>query len=134
MAVVRRSPGFTQNSLMDVAAKEFRISVLGLERGMFVARLDRPWLGTGFALEGVAVRTDDEVHDPTDMSMWASALARASTVSQIVVLVLRYLSRTPDPARTRTIRRTRTNGSPFFSCGDSCGRLGDPSYQAIHSA
>lgn len=46
---------------MRVAAQEFRISVLGLERGMFVARLDRPWLGTGFPLEGVAVRTDDEV-------------------------------------------------------------------------
>lgn len=46
---------------MTVAAQEFRISVLGLERGMFVARLDRPWLGTGFPLEGVAVRTDEEV-------------------------------------------------------------------------
>jgi HD-GYP domain-containing protein (c-di-GMP phosphodiesterase class II) len=46
---------------MNVAVQEFRISVLGLEPGMFVARLDRPWLGTGFPLEGVAVRTDDEV-------------------------------------------------------------------------
>lgn len=46
---------------MNVAVQEFRISVLGLERGMFVARLDRPWLGTGFPLEGVVVRTDEEV-------------------------------------------------------------------------
>ncbi|GHA73736.1 HD-GYP domain-containing protein [Cognatilysobacter bugurensis] len=46
---------------MNAAVREFRISVLGLERGMFVARLDRPWLGTGFPLEGVAVRTDEEV-------------------------------------------------------------------------
>jgi HD-GYP domain-containing protein (c-di-GMP phosphodiesterase class II) len=46
---------------MNVAVREFRISVLGLERGMFVSRLDRPWIGTGFPLEGVALRTDEEV-------------------------------------------------------------------------
>ena len=32
--------------------QEFKISVRGLEQGMFVVRLDRPWLGTSFPIEG----------------------------------------------------------------------------------
>lgn len=46
---------------MALSTQEFRISVQGLERGMFVARLDRPWIGTGFPLEGIAVRSDDDI-------------------------------------------------------------------------
>ena len=40
---------------------EFRISVGGLAIGMYVARLDRPWLGTSFPLEGFKVRSEDDV-------------------------------------------------------------------------
>ncbi len=40
---------------------ETRIDVADLIVGMYVSRLDRPWLGTGFPLEGVAVRTVEEV-------------------------------------------------------------------------
>lgn len=43
------------------AGEDFRIAVAGLEPGMFVSRLDRPWVGTGFPLEGVMLRSDDEV-------------------------------------------------------------------------
>lgn len=42
-------------------AQEFRISVLGLQLGMFVARLDRPWMGSGFPLEGVMIASEDEL-------------------------------------------------------------------------
>ena len=41
--------------------REFRITVGGLEPGMFVSRLDRPWLGTDFPLEGALLRTPADV-------------------------------------------------------------------------
>jgi len=41
--------------------QELRIRVEGLRPGMFVSALDRPWLGTGFAFEGVMMRSADEV-------------------------------------------------------------------------
>jgi len=41
--------------------QEFKISVRGLEQGMFVVRLDRPWLGTSFPLEGFKVGTDEDL-------------------------------------------------------------------------
>jgi len=41
--------------------QEFKISVNGLEVDMFVTRLDRPWLGTSFPLEGFKVRTDEDI-------------------------------------------------------------------------
>ncbi len=41
--------------------QELRISVLGLQLGMFVARLDRPWMGSGFALEGVLINSEEEI-------------------------------------------------------------------------
>ncbi|MEO5596355.1 MAG: HD domain-containing phosphohydrolase [Lysobacteraceae bacterium] len=40
---------------------ETRIDVAGLTVGMYVSRLDRPWLGTAFPLEGLSVRNEDEV-------------------------------------------------------------------------
>jgi len=41
--------------------KEVKTSVDGLEVGMYVARLDRPWLKTPFALEGLAIRSTDDI-------------------------------------------------------------------------
>ncbi|GAB1595951.1 HD-GYP domain-containing protein [Lysobacter claricitrinus] len=41
--------------------QELRITTAGLERGMFVSELDRPWLGSGFAFEGVLVESDDDL-------------------------------------------------------------------------
>ncbi len=46
---------------MENAAREFKISVQGLRAGMFVSRLDRPWLGTDFPLEGFKVATDQDI-------------------------------------------------------------------------
>ncbi len=46
---------------MDNASREFKISVQGLKTGMYVSRLDRPWLGTAFPLEGFKVTTDEDI-------------------------------------------------------------------------
>jgi HD-GYP domain-containing protein (c-di-GMP phosphodiesterase class II) len=40
---------------------ERRIDILDLRVGMFVCRLDRPWEGTPFPLQGVEVRSDDDI-------------------------------------------------------------------------
>ncbi|MDH5833820.1 HD-GYP domain-containing protein [Luteimonas kalidii] len=41
---------------------ELCISTAGLQAGMYISRLDRPWQDAGFAFEGWLVRTEDEVH------------------------------------------------------------------------
>jgi HD-GYP domain-containing protein (c-di-GMP phosphodiesterase class II) len=41
--------------------QELRIDAEGLEPGMFVTELDRPWLGSGFPLEGVMLATAADV-------------------------------------------------------------------------
>ena len=41
--------------------QEFRISVRGLELGMFVSRLDKPWLDTPFPLQGFLVEDEAEL-------------------------------------------------------------------------
>ena len=46
---------------MTSPTNELRISVRGLMRGMFVSRLDRPWLETPFPLEGLKLSSDDEI-------------------------------------------------------------------------
>jgi HD-GYP domain-containing protein (c-di-GMP phosphodiesterase class II) len=46
---------------MDISAREVRISVQGLGLGMYVSRLDRPWLETAFLLHGLKLTSDDEI-------------------------------------------------------------------------
>jgi HD-GYP domain-containing protein (c-di-GMP phosphodiesterase class II) len=46
---------------MDTSSQEFKISVNGLRVGMYVSRLDRPWLSTHFALEGFLVASEDDL-------------------------------------------------------------------------
>ena len=46
---------------MNEEAQEFRISVQGLLLDMFVARLDRPWIGSGFPLEGVKITSEEQI-------------------------------------------------------------------------
>jgi HD-GYP domain-containing protein (c-di-GMP phosphodiesterase class II) len=46
---------------MSEYSQEFRISVAGLAVGMYVSRLDRPWLGTSFPLEGLMISSEDEI-------------------------------------------------------------------------
>src|SRR3546814_3860806 len=46
---------------MDGGSHEVRISVQGLALGMFISRLDRPWIQTPFPLEGLKVDSADEI-------------------------------------------------------------------------
>lgn len=46
---------------MNQTPRELRISVKGLETGMFVSRLDRPWLETPFPLQGLMVASAHEI-------------------------------------------------------------------------
>lgn len=41
--------------------QEFRINVRGLTIEMYVTRLDRPWLGTSYPLQGVKLKTEADV-------------------------------------------------------------------------
>ncbi len=40
---------------------EVRILVQGLRKGMYVSRLDRPWIETPFPLEGIAIRSQGDI-------------------------------------------------------------------------
>jgi HD-GYP domain-containing protein (c-di-GMP phosphodiesterase class II) len=44
-----------------LVSNELRISVRGLAKGMYVARLDRPWLDTPFPLEGLLLESEEEI-------------------------------------------------------------------------
>jgi putative nucleotidyltransferase with HDIG domain len=46
---------------MDVQSREVRISVQGLTLGMYVSRLDRPWLETAFLMQGLKITSEDEI-------------------------------------------------------------------------
>lgn len=46
---------------MAIEVREVRIDTTDLALGMFVCRLDRPWRGTPFPLEGVQIRTADDI-------------------------------------------------------------------------
>ncbi len=46
---------------MEDQNNEFKISVAGLRLGMFVSHLDRPWMGTGFSLEGLTVDSAEDI-------------------------------------------------------------------------
>ncbi len=44
-----------------IVPHELKVSVRGLTAGMFVSRLDRPWIGTPFPLEGLRLKNDEEI-------------------------------------------------------------------------
>jgi HD-GYP domain-containing protein (c-di-GMP phosphodiesterase class II) len=48
---------------MHEFSQELRINVRGLEVDMYVARLDRPWLGTNYPLEGFRIDSEAELKD-----------------------------------------------------------------------
>lgn len=48
---------------MDQFPQEFRINAHGLTVGMYVARLDRPWLGTHYPLEGFKVTSQADIDE-----------------------------------------------------------------------
>ncbi len=46
---------------MAMGRQELKIAVEGLELDMFVARLDRPWLGTSFPFQGFQLQTEADL-------------------------------------------------------------------------
>jgi HD-GYP domain-containing protein (c-di-GMP phosphodiesterase class II) len=74
-----------------VKSKRAKIETANLERGMYVAQLDRPWLETPFLFQGFEIREDSELKqlrqfcqhvyvDPTRGSLPRDRLARALAV------------------------------------------------------
>jgi len=51
----------TPSELLTKTPSELRISARGLELGMFVSRLDRPWIETPFPLEGLKLKSPGEI-------------------------------------------------------------------------
>jgi HD-GYP domain-containing protein (c-di-GMP phosphodiesterase class II) len=47
--------------LQALERNELRILVQGLRKGMFVSRLDRPWIETPFPLEGIEIRSQGDI-------------------------------------------------------------------------
>jgi HD-GYP domain-containing protein (c-di-GMP phosphodiesterase class II) len=48
---------------MNASSQELRIDVHGVRVGMYVSRLDRPWINTPFLLEGFLVSSNEEIED-----------------------------------------------------------------------
>ncbi|MDA3912987.1 HD-GYP domain-containing protein [Oleiagrimonas sp.] len=48
---------------MNASSQELRIDVHGVRVGMYVSRLDRPWINTPFLLEGFLVSSSEEIED-----------------------------------------------------------------------
>ncbi|GAB3101603.1 HD-GYP domain-containing protein [Lysobacter terrae] len=46
---------------MDIHSREVRITVQGLTLGMYVSRLDRPWIETAFLMQGIKITTEEEI-------------------------------------------------------------------------
>ncbi len=46
---------------MDITRREVRISIQGLTEGMFVSRLDRPWLEIPFPVQGMKITRDEDI-------------------------------------------------------------------------
>jgi hypothetical protein len=44
-----------------MSVKEIKTSIKGLEIGMFVSRLDRPWLETSYLIEGMKIESEDDI-------------------------------------------------------------------------
>jgi HD-GYP domain-containing protein (c-di-GMP phosphodiesterase class II) len=54
--------GAVRGDGMEALQQEIKVSVRGLELGMFVCRLDRPWLESRFPLQGFTIRSEQELH------------------------------------------------------------------------
>ncbi len=50
-------------NIQIMSKKVRKIDVDGLRIGMYVSRLDRPWLETPFLFQGFIIRTDSEIEE-----------------------------------------------------------------------
>ena len=102
---------------MNAETQEFRISVRGLTLDMFVARLDRPWIGTGFPLEGLKITTEGQLDELQRLCRFVHV-----DVSRGRSPELRYVNFEDDPVVRRVrgedeieaLRRTRWEPTTGF--------------------
>ena len=66
---------------------ERRIDAIDLKVGMFVCRLDRPWEGTPFPLQGVELRSEADIKAIRDLChyVYIDALRQAVDTSRAVL-------------------------------------------------
>lgn len=73
---------------MRFSEREVRISVQGLTRGMFVSRLDRPWLETPFPMQGLHVQSDEQLRQLKRICVhvWIDTAAGVAPDPRFIVL------------------------------------------------
>ncbi|MCW8907140.1 MAG: DUF3391 domain-containing protein [Sedimenticola sp.] len=94
--------------------KEVKTSIDGLEPGMFVSRLDRPWVKTPFPLQGVLIKSEEDIdrlrkycsYVYVDVEQGSSPAARYWILSDSPVRTTLF-GEEPDPAFEEARRRAR---------------------------
>ncbi|MEM9533830.1 MAG: DUF3391 domain-containing protein, partial [Pseudomonadota bacterium] len=76
---------------------DHKISVAGLQIGMFVSRLDRPWLDTPFPLQGFEIKADHEIEQLITYCTEVYVDSTRGTAPHP-----QYIVMTPDPALRRS--------------------------------
>ncbi len=69
--------------------KRLKIATANLERGMYVAQLDRPWLETPFLFQGFEIRDDNDLRQLRHYCQHVYVDATRGTVSKDAVLIAR---------------------------------------------
>lgn len=69
--------------------KRLKIATANLERGMYVAQLDRPWLETPFLFQGFEIRDDNDLHQLRHYCQHVYVDATRGTVPKDAVLAAR---------------------------------------------
>lgn len=87
---------------MTTEIEETRISAADLRVGMFVCRLDRPWEGTSFPLQGVELRTLDDVRKLRELCEYVYIDRHHEAVDHS--RMLKSGERRPEQRFTRVIR------------------------------
>jgi HD-GYP domain-containing protein (c-di-GMP phosphodiesterase class II) len=115
-----------------VVSKRIKIDTADLERGMFVAQLDRPWLETPFLFQGFEIREDSEIRqlrqycrhvyvDASRSSMPREKLLQATGKEEKYGAALNGARRAVQPRP----RHLRWKVIDFLSRFDPTGRLAD---------
>jgi HD-GYP domain-containing protein (c-di-GMP phosphodiesterase class II) len=115
-----------------VVSKRIKIDTADLERGMFVAQLDRPWLETPFLFQGFEIREDSEIRqlrqycrhvyvDASRSSMPREKLLQATGKEEKYGAALNGARRAAQPRP----RHLRWKVIDFLSRFDPTGRLAD---------
>jgi len=99
---------------MATEIEEKRVEAAALQIGMFVCRLDRPWEGTPFLLQGIDLQTEDDLRSVRSLCQFVFIDARREVEREHVRLQslppgIRQQRRStnprrPQPRRLRALR------------------------------